>query len=238
MDADSVGVAYADDTRPTPTLSTAPPSAAVEAARTRRWILVKRVAEPVAALALLLILLPALVLIALAIKLDSSGPVLFRQRRHGLGMREFGVLKFRTMVQHASPDIHREYIAQLMTAGQDTDGLKKLTDDPRVTRVGAFLRRTSLDELPQLFNVVAGQMSLIGPRPALTYELDHYDAVHFDRFRVRPGLTGLWQVSGRNELGFREMLELDASYAREHGPLLDLQILARTPITLLRRTAA
>jgi lipopolysaccharide/colanic/teichoic acid biosynthesis glycosyltransferase len=154
-------------------------------------------------------------------------------------MHEFQVMKFRTMSQDASPELHRQYIAQLMTAeNEDDDGLKKLTNDPRVTRVGAFLRKTSLDELPQLLNVVAGQMSLVGPRPALGYELDHYDAVHFDRFQVRPGLTGLWQVSGRSELGFRQMLDLDAQYARESSPVQDLQILLKTPITLLRRHAA
>ena len=239
MDADSGIVAYADDTRPTAAAAAAPASRTLDGVpHDRSWIVAKRVGEPVLALLILLVLLPVLAVIAVAIKLDSRGPVLFRQRRHGLGMHEFPVLKFRTMAQDASPELHRQYIAQLMAAEQDDDGLKKLTNDPRVTRVGAFLRKTSLDELPQLLNVVAGQMSLVGPRPALSYELDHYDAVHFDRFQVRPGLTGLWQVSGRSELGFRQMLDLDAQYARESGPVQDLQILLKTPITLLRRHAA
>ncbi len=239
MDADRVVVAYADEPRTTTAVvRTARPGAAIDAPCSRPWIQAKRLGEPVLALVILLLLLPALLVIALAIKLDSRGPVLFRQRRHGLGMHEFPVLKFRTMVEDASPDLHRRYIAQLMSAQDDGDGLKKLTNDPRVTRIGAFLRKTSLDELPQLLNVVAGQMSLVGPRPALGYELDHYDASHFDRFLVRPGLTGLWQVSGRSELGFREMLELDARYARECGMSMDLQILVRTPMTLLRRSAA
>ncbi len=239
MRADSGAVAYADEVQTTtavvPAAGRAPERLSPHA---HPWVTAKRIGEPVVALFLLVALLPLLLLVALAIKLDSRGPVLFRQRRHGLGMREFGVLKFRTMVPDASPELHRQYIADLVAADDDDDGLKKLTDDPRVTRLGAILRKTSIDELPQLLNVIAGQMSLVGPRPALAYELDHYDAVHFDRFRVRPGLTGLWQVSGRNELGFREMLELDARYAREGGPLLDLQILARTPITLVRRHAA
>jgi lipopolysaccharide/colanic/teichoic acid biosynthesis glycosyltransferase len=188
---------------------------------------------------LLLVMLPVLLLVALAVKLDSRGPVLFRQKRFGRDMREFSVMKFRTMRHGASEELHKEYIRQLMAAEADEDtGLKKLTRDPRVTRVGAFLRRTSLDELPQLLNVVLGQMSLVGPRPALAYELEHYEPAHFERFAVRPGLTGLWQVSGRSELGFREMLDLDAAYAREAGPRMDLQILARTPITLVRRHAA
>jgi len=238
MDADSVTMAYAEEARSTTAVVRPVRTGTAAGPRTHPWVAAKRFLEPVLAVLLLLVLLPPLALIALAVKLDSRGPVLFRQRRHGLGMREFPVLKFRTMVQDASPELHRQYIAQLMNADDEADGLKKLTNDPRVTRVGVFLRKTSLDELPQLFNVVVGQMSLVGPRPALGYELDHYDAVHFDRFLVRPGLTGLWQVSGRSELGFRQMLDLDATYARENGPMMDLQILVRTPITLLRRSAA
>ncbi len=243
MDADSGIVAYADEARTTTTVVATPGiDVAAGRAKARPWVLAKRIAEPVLAFVMLLALLPPLLLIAVAIRLDSRGPVLFRQRRQGLGMREFTVFKFRTMAPDASPELHRRYIAELMAAEGEPDGedgeLKKLTNDPRVTRVGAFLRRTSLDELPQLLNVVAGQMSLVGPRPAIDYELDHYDAIHFDRFLVRPGLTGLWQVSGRNELGFRQMLELDARYARESGPVMDLQILMRTPIILLRRRAA
>jgi lipopolysaccharide/colanic/teichoic acid biosynthesis glycosyltransferase len=203
------------------------------------WAGAKRALDFLLALLLLLVMVPLLLLIALAVKIDSRGPVLFRQHRYGRGMKEFAVMKFRTMRHGASEELHREYIRELMSADADPqDGLKKLTSDPRVTRVGAFLRRTSLDELPQLFNVVAGQMSLVGPRPALAYELEHYEPPHFERFSVRTGLTGLWQVSGRSELGFREMLDLDAAYARDAGPRMDLQILARTPITLVRRSAA
>jgi exopolysaccharide production protein ExoY len=136
-----------------------------------------------------------------------------------------------------SPDLHRHFIARLAETGGDC-GLKKLVEDPRVTRVGRFLRRTSVDELPQLLNVVAGHMSLVGPRPAIAYELEHYYPAHFDRFAVRPGLTGLWQVSGRNALGFSEMLDLDSEYTRSVGPVADLRILARTPAALLSRRAA
>jgi lipopolysaccharide/colanic/teichoic acid biosynthesis glycosyltransferase len=122
-----------------------------------------------------------------------------------------------------------EYIAKLATGQADEEGLKKLTADPRVTRVGRFLRRTSLDELPQLVNVLVGNMSLVGPRPALEYELQHYQERHYERFAVKPGMTGLWQVSGRNLIGFTEMLDLDAEYARSSNLLTDLKILVKTP---------
>lgn len=198
----------------------------------------KRCMDLLAAPALLLALSPLLALIALALKLDSPGPVLFRQRRLGLRMQPFTVLKFRTMRADAPSALHETYIAQLAGGrGPATNGLKKLTDDPRVTRVGAILRRTSLDELPQLLNVVAGHMSLVGPRPAIDYELVHYAPEHYERFAVRPGLTGLWQVLGRSELGFLEMLDLDVEYARLAGLGLDARILLRTPRAVARRTA-
>jgi len=198
-----------------------------------------RVLDIAFAAALLLLLAPVLLAIALAIRLDSSGPVLFRQARIGRGGRLFTVLKFRTMRHGAPTEAHQAYIAQLATAPESTGGgLQKLTADPRVTRVGSFLRRTSLDELPQFFNVVLGQMSVVGPRPALAYELAHYEPEHFERFSVRPGLTGLWQVSGRSSIGFLGMLELDAQYARTATLGLDLKIIARTPIALLRGHAA
>ncbi len=222
----------------------APPVFAVEGLAPSRpgehrvtWSRVKRCVDPVAAALLLLVLLPLLVLIAIAIKLESRGPVLFRQRRHGLGGAPFTVLKFRTMHDGVSPELHRRYIESL-AAGAEQAGLKKLTRDPRVTRVGGMLRKTSLDELPQLFNVVRGEMAIVGPRPAITYELDFYGDQDFDRFRVRPGLTGLWQVSGRSELGFQEMLALDAEYARDPTFRADAAIIARTPLALVRGRAA
>jgi lipopolysaccharide/colanic/teichoic acid biosynthesis glycosyltransferase len=202
------------------------------------WSAVKRAFDVVAAGAALVVLSPLLALIALAVRLDSRGPALFRQERLGLGGRPFRVAKFRTMHMGVSDEAHRAYIAALASGEAGSDpGLKKLTRDPRVTRVGAFLRKTSLDELPQLLNVVTGEMSLVGPRPALTYELEHYRPQHFERFGVRPGLTGLWQVSGRSEVGFIEMLDLDVEYARSSGPLLDARILLRTPAALVGRTA-
>jgi lipopolysaccharide/colanic/teichoic acid biosynthesis glycosyltransferase len=154
---------------------------------------VKALLDRSAALALVMLLALVLVIVAIAIRLDSPGPVFFRQRRRGLGGRPFTVLKFRTMADGASPEVHRHYIEQLAAGEAGGPGLKKLTDDPRVTRVGRVLRKLSLDELPQLANVVAGQMSLVGPRPAIDYELEHYQPHHYERFEVKPGLTGLWR---------------------------------------------
>jgi lipopolysaccharide/colanic/teichoic acid biosynthesis glycosyltransferase len=185
----------------------------------------------------LLLLSPVLAVIAVAIKLDSRGPVFFRQARLGRRMEEFTVMKFRTMKFDSSPELHRAYIAKLAAGQADEDELKKLTKDPRVTRVGALLRRTSLDELPQLINVLRGEMSLVGPRPALEYELEHYAERHFERFAVKPGMTGLWQVSGRNKIGFQDMLDLDVDYVRTSGFLLDVKILVKTPVAAVTGAA-
>ena len=215
------------------TAQVAPDRARQAAAAARRGI------DVLAAILLLLCLLPLLLIVAVLIKLDTRGPVLFRQRRLGRDMRPFTVLKFRTMVNDATPDRHSRYIAQLAEGsvhGGRSD-LKKLTNDPRVTRMGRALRRLSIDEVPQLLNVIAGHMALIGPRPALEYELQYYEPRHFERFRVRPGITGLWQVSGRNALGFKEMLELDAEYAATATLGTDMRILARTPRAAVRNAA-
>ena len=213
----------------------------------------KRAIDLTVSLALIVVLLPLMLIIVLAVGIDSRGPVLFRQRRLGRGRQPFTVLKFRTMAAGSSSELHQRYIAELARSQSDngaaagngnggsaagTNGdMKKLTADPRVTTVGRLLRRTSLDELPQLFNVVGGSMSLIGPRPALEYELEHYRPVHFRRFDVRPGITGLWQVSGRNRLDFHEMLDLDVKYSREATLALDVGILVRTPMAAFRHAA-
>lgn len=207
--------------------------------RSRAWSAGKRAFDVIASLAVLIVALPVILIIALLVKLDSPGPLIFRQRRYGRRLEPFNVWKFRTMHDGVSPEAHRRYISELAAGQHDGDsGLKKLTSDPRVTRVGALLRRTSLDELPQLVNVLRGQMSLVGPRPALEYELEHYGAIHFNRFLVRPGLTGLWQVSGRNERSFGEMLDLDVQYAHGCGPQMDAIILLRTPRAVLESKAA
>ena len=206
-------------------------------ARRGPWMAAKRLMDVVGAAAALVLLSPLLLLLAIAVVVDTGRPVLFRQVRLGRGMREFRVLKFRTMKLDASPQMHMEYIAKLATGQADDESLKKLTADPRVTAVGRLLRKTSLDELPQLLNVLRGNMSLVGPRPALDYELQYYTDVHYERFAVKPGMTGLWQVSGRNTLGFTDMLDLDAEYARSSNLLTDLKILVKTPAAAISSAA-
>ena len=209
-----------------------------QAAHRTSWDGLKRAFDVAFAALALWLLLPVLLLVALAIKLDSRGPLLFRQRRYGRDMCPFTVLKFRTMQDGASADSHRRYIASLVAGDEDeAPGLKKLVDDPRVTRVGSVLRRFSLDELPQFANVLMGSMSLIGPRPAIPYELEHYLPRHYERFAVRPGLSGLWQVSGRNAIGFTEMLDLDVEYARSFSFSTDLRVFLRTPVAMVRGAA-
>jgi lipopolysaccharide/colanic/teichoic acid biosynthesis glycosyltransferase len=203
------------------------------------WPACKRAVDLVGATMLLAVLSPILVLVAVAVRLDSPGPALFRQRRLGRELEPFTLLKFRTMHDGVSSEAHRRYVERLVREPEvpAATGLCKLGRDLRVTRVGRLLRRTSIDELPQLVNVLRGEMSLVGPRPALGYELEHYRRRHYLRFAVRPGLTGLWQVSGRSRLGFVEMLDLDVRYVRECRPGLDAQILLRTPQALLDATA-
>ena len=204
----------------------------------RRTARTKRAFDLALSLVLIVVLLPLMLVVALLVKLNSSGPVLFRQPRLGKDMRSFSMLKFRTMTADAPVAVHRDYIAQLATdAASNGNGLHKLVDDPRVTPVGAVLRRFSLDELPQLFNVLVGHMSLVGPRPAIGYEVEYYRPEHFSRFVVRPGLTGLWQVSGRSELSFHDMLDLDSQYARCATIVTDVHILALTPRAVVGRTA-
>jgi lipopolysaccharide/colanic/teichoic acid biosynthesis glycosyltransferase len=215
-----------------------PPGEVVATPRRTVWPIAKRAVDVVLALVFLLAALPLLAVVALLVRLDSPGPVFFRQTRCGRHRQPFTVLKFRTMADGADHAVHRDYIAALARGEDGADGLKKLTGDSRVTRIGALLRRSSLDELPQLFNVLRGDMSIVGPRPAIDYELDHYAPGHWARFDVRPGLTGLWQVSGRSRLGFTEMLTLDAEYARRSSLLLDARILVRTPLEILRGRAS
>jgi lipopolysaccharide/colanic/teichoic acid biosynthesis glycosyltransferase len=180
---------------------------------------------------LLLLLVPLFLLLALAIKIDSPGPVIFRQRRVGQGLRRFSMRKLRTMRSGCGSSPHREYVTQLIETDAGKNGgsdLYKLAEDPRVTRVGRFLRRWSLDELPQLWNVLRGEMSLVGPRPAIPYELEMYEQAWYERFTVKPGITGLWQVSGRSRLTFREMIGLDLDYVEKRSVWLNIRILART----------
>jgi lipopolysaccharide/colanic/teichoic acid biosynthesis glycosyltransferase len=186
----------------------------------------------------LLLMAPVIAVVALTVRLSSPGPVFFRQRRLGRSMRPFTVLKFRTMRADADSALHRDYVRSLI--GTDApenppDNLYKLVVDPRVTRVGRVLRSWSLDEVPQLWNVLRGDMSLVGPRPVIEYEVEQYPDWYLRRFAVKPGLTGLWQVSGRNERTYEEMIRFDVEYAERRSLWMDLRILARTAIVVMRR---
>lgn len=198
---------------------------------------IKRSVDAVGASVLLLASAPLFAIVAVLIKLDSKGPVFFRQVRLGEGMREFGVIKFRTMKVETSDDDHRRYIATIARSDSapGTEGLFKLKRANVVTRVGRWLRSTSLDELPQLLNVLRGDMSLVGPRPCLGYELEHFAPHHFERFLVPAGLTGLWQVTARAHSTFVEALDMDVLYAQSFSFGLDIRLLCRTPRQLFRR---
>src|SRR3954462_6414712 len=195
---------------------------------------VRRLADVLVSGALLVVFLIPMALIAIAVHLEDSGPALFRQERVGLRGQRFTLLKFRTMFQGVDDRALRDLIARELR-GEDTvdGGSSKLNNDRRITRVGSFLRRTSLDELPQVFNVLRGDMTLVGPRPCLGWEAEMFPTEFTPRFEVRPGLTGLWQVSGRSALGTLEMLELDVRYVRSRSLQSDLGILIRTVPALL-----
>lgn len=197
---------------------------------------IKRLMDVAGSLLALIVFSPLLLLIALAVKLSSSGPVFFRQQRVGQYGKCFTFLKFRSMYTNNDHSVHREYVTK-MIIGDTAEPLHgngekvyKITNDKRVTRVGKFLRRSSLDELPQFLNVLKGDMSLVGPRPAIPYEVASYQTWHRLRvLEVKPGITGLWQVNGRNRIKFDEMVRLDLQYAKVWSPWLDIKILIRTP---------
>jgi lipopolysaccharide/colanic/teichoic acid biosynthesis glycosyltransferase len=214
------------------------PLLSAEPDRPRPGGVVSRTVDIVGAAVVLAVLAPVLVLAALLIRLTSPGPVVFRQERVGLGERRFTCLKLRTMYTDNDDLIHRRYVQRLLTEARPPegggDGVFKLTTDPRITPVGRWLRRTSLDEVPQLVNVLRGEMALVGPRPMLPFELELLQPWQRDRFLVRPGLTGLWQVSGRSRIDASEALRLDVEYARRRSLPMDLAILARTPRAVLR----
>jgi exopolysaccharide biosynthesis polyprenyl glycosylphosphotransferase len=198
---------------------------------------VKRCVDLVGASLLLALTTPLFVVIALLIRRDSPGPVFFRQTRVGLDIQPFTLLKFRTMHVGTDEAPHREYLKKIANASATpaANNLYKLDRPDDVTRIGRLLRRTSLDELPQLVNVLRGDMSLVGPRPAIAYELELYAPHHFERFSVPAGLTGLWQVEARAHSSFGEALDLDVVYARGWSWGLDIRLLLRTPLVLLRK---
>jgi lipopolysaccharide/colanic/teichoic acid biosynthesis glycosyltransferase len=203
--------------------------------------IIKRVMDIVGSSLLLFILSPVLAAITLAIKLTSKGPVIFEQQRLGQFGIKFKCLKFRTMYTNNDPEIHREYIRSFISGrseaedtGQNEKPVYKITNDPRITAVGKFLRKTSLDELPQFWNVLRNEMSMVGPRPPLPYEFEVYDYWHRRRvLEMKPGITGLWQVSGRSRVCFDDMVRLDLRYSEGWSLWLDLKILFATPLAVL-----
>jgi lipopolysaccharide/colanic/teichoic acid biosynthesis glycosyltransferase len=205
--------------------------------RRRSARLIKRTMDICVSLFALLVLAPVFLIIAALIKLTSKGPVFYRQHRVGQYGNMFTFLKFRSMYANNNSSIHQDYVTRLIDGNHSSSSdakVFKITNDPRVTTIGRVLRRTSLDELPQFFNVLIGQMSLVGPRPPIPYELDRYDVWHRRRvLEVRPGITGLWQVSGRSKINFDDMVRLDLKYARRWSIAMDLKILWLTPKAVL-----
>jgi lipopolysaccharide/colanic/teichoic acid biosynthesis glycosyltransferase len=214
----------------------------------------KRCIDFVLAVILLVVLFPVILLVALLIKLDSPGPCFFVQDRVGARrtrqgdryvwkMRVFRMYKFRSMVHNADPAVHQARVKAWMGGQADPEADQALkfkpADDPRVTRIGKILRKTSLDELPQLFNILKGEMSFIGPRPDLVYAVEDYKPWHYNRLAALPGLTGLWQATGRSQVSFDEMVRMDIEYARKQSLWFDVQILLLTfPAVLVGRGAA
>ncbi|WP_058301291.1 sugar transferase [Gorillibacterium timonense] len=193
-------------------------------ARERMYLMLKRTMDVMGGMLGILLALPVLVLIALLIKLeDPQGGVFFRQTRVGKNGKEFQMFKFRSMVSDAE-----KRLADLLKQNEIQGNMFKMKNDPRITRVGRVIRKMSLDELPQLWNVVKGDMSLVGPRPPLPREVKDYTVYHRQRLQVTPGCTGLWQVSGRNSLSFEQMVELDLTYIRKRSIWMDLSLIART----------
>ncbi len=207
-----------------------------------RAIIYKRAIDIAGSLLTMLFFLPVFVTLAILVKLTSRGPVFFCQKRVGQNGKLFDFYKFRSMHVDNDPELHREYVTQLIKGSkhvQQSNGMYKLTDDPRVTRLGRFLRRSSLDELPQFFNVLRGEMSLVGPRPPLPYEFAHYRTWHRRRvLEVKPGLTGLWQVKGRSRTTFDEMVRMDLHYARTWSLWMDIKIIFQTPAAMFTSTGA
>jgi lipopolysaccharide/colanic/teichoic acid biosynthesis glycosyltransferase len=196
----------------------------------------KRTIDIIGSIVLLLSSLPVMITVALLVRFTSEGPVLFKQERVGQLGKRFTFLKFRSMCVNNDPSIHKKYICKFIKCEDNLPGVNgtnkvfKITDDPRVTPIGRILRKTSLDELPQLFNVLKGDMSLVGPRPPIPYELENYDIWHRSRIlEMKPGLTGLWQVYGRSRSTFDEMVRLDIRYTNEWSVWMDIKLLLHTP---------
>ena len=212
----------------------------LSAPRMRVKIAMKRIIDFVGAASLLVLLAPVLAVIAIVVKLNSPGPVLFRQTRVGQRGKPFTLLKFRSMAVDNDSGVHENYVKDFIRGtaprqvNEKGEEVFKLTKDSRVTRMGRFLRMSSLDELPQIWNVLVGEMSLVGPRPPISYEVEWYDLWHQRRvLEVKPGITGLWQVNGRSRVGFDDMVRLDLQYASNWSLWLDVKILLKTPLAII-----
>lgn len=219
------------------------PDLSNQASTKQPHLILKRAIDIVGSLILLVIFFPFCVAIAIAIKATSRGPILFRQMRVGHHGRQFRFLKFRSMYVGNDYSVHRDFVTKLINKGAVADSSEgnvyKLTGDKRITPLGRFLRKTSLDELPQFINVLLGDMSLVGPRPPIPYELAAYQTWHRRRLlEVKPGITGLWQVTGRSTVDFDAMVRLDLKYATSWTPWLDCKILLRTPMAVIRGSGA
>jgi len=235
-----------------------PAGMVVESGKTDFYYFTKRAIDITFSMIALIILFPFMLLVALLIRLDSPGPVIFTQKRITTNRKkvngayqweraEFSFYKFRTMKHNADCTLHKTYVKALIEHDDQklsdinkTDTkIKKLTNDPRVTRLGHILRRSSIDELPQFWNVLKGDMSLVGPRPAIPYEMDYYKPWYFRRFETKPGLTGLWQVVARCSIDFDGMVKLDIEYLERQSLFEDLKIIFKTPVAIfLHRGAA
>jgi len=210
------------------------------------YLRAKRLLDLVLTLLLLIPICIVIVIFAVLIRLDSSGPIFYRQKRVGLRGAEFSIFKFRSMYVNSDDSVHRDAVVKYMN-GQEMNGgtaaaIKfqfKLSDDPRVTRVGRFIRKASIDELPQFFNILRGEMTLVGPRPPLPYEVEYYTPFHWLRLSGKPGLTGIWQVHGRSRVDFQSMVEMDIEYLQHQSFWEDLKLIALTvPVMIQGRGGA
>jgi lipopolysaccharide/colanic/teichoic acid biosynthesis glycosyltransferase len=237
---------WEDDKPGRPSNSALYPDLTNHNSRRKSLLVLKRGIDLLVTAAITILCLPLFIVIAIAVKLSSPGPILFRQQRVGQFGQIFTFLKFRSMVVDNDHSVHKEYVTKMIAEGADAQAkaqgkqvVYKLTNDKRVTPIGRFLRRTSLDELPQLINVLRGDMSLVGPRPPIPYELAAYQTWHRRRvLEVKPGITGLWQVTGRSRVKFDEMVRLDLRYATSWSPWLDLKILVMTPLAVIKGSGA
>ncbi|HLV31571.1 MAG TPA: sugar transferase [Chitinispirillaceae bacterium] len=210
----------------------------------RKWKLfknsVKRLVDIGGSLLALLLFSPVFIVVPVLIRMESEGPVFYKQKRVGYKGKEFTLYKFRSMYNGSDDAIHKEYVRALIRGKiQNRNGLYKLTDDPRVTLIGKVLRRTSLDELPQFLNVLMGNMSLVGPRPAIPYETAEYLPWHYRRImESKPGITGIWQVNGRSMTTFDTMVRMDLNYCKRRSVLLDVRLLLKTPFAIFKAKGA